>query len=98
VFAFSSYGGHDDYEWLCEYKWNDEGGLTITGLESLQIVFAEELKNPAHRDAAYMADLLVVIKFQELIHRSAGLMSELRFPLLAPAHDYDFILEVRPPS
>ena len=39
--------------------------------------------------------LLVVTKFQDLIRRAAPHMRELRFPLLATAHDYEFIFETR---
>jgi hypothetical protein len=38
----------------------------------------------------------MVTKFQDLIRGAAPYMRELRFPLLATAHDYDFIFETRP--
>jgi hypothetical protein len=71
--------------------------MTITGLEQLQEVYA----SPAFREerfenAVELADLLVVIKFQSLIQKAASHMRLLRFPLLATAHDWDFIAEVLP--
>ena len=50
----------------------------------------------AFEDAFYVAGLLVVVKFQDLIRRAAPRMRELRFPILATAHEYEFIYETRP--
>jgi hypothetical protein len=97
-FAYVEYGGHDDYDWLSDWQFDDDNRCyQITGLESLQEVYA----NDSHADEQFsssreLTDLLVVVKFQDLIRRSAALMKELRFPLLATAHDYDFIYEIRP--
>lgn len=46
-------------------------------------------------DACDLTDLLVVIKFQDLIRRAAPHMRELQFPLLTTAHDFNFIFEVQ---
>ena len=40
------------------------------------------------------SEKLIGIRFQDLIRRAAKHMQELRFPLLATAHDYDFIYEI----
>lgn len=45
------------------------------------------------RTRATWRGLLVVARFQDLMRRAAPLMRELRGPLLATAHDYDFIYE-----
>jgi len=95
VFAFGKYGGHDDYDWLAD--WQSEGfdDMTITGLEQLQKLYAgAAFRDKRFIDASYVAGLLVVTKFQDLIRRAAPLMRELRFPLLATAHEYDFIYEI----
>lgn len=95
-FAYQQYGGHEDYDWLSNWQSDDYDYLTITGLESLQDVYASDASgNNDFSDARDVTSLLVVIKFQDLIHRAAEQMKELRFPLLATAHDYDFIYEVR---
>jgi hypothetical protein len=96
VFAFREYGGHDDYDWLADWQSESYDDMTITGLERLQEVYA----SPAFRDKRFdsagdVAALLVVTKFQDLIRRAAPHMRELKFPLLATAHDYDFIYEAR---
>ena len=96
VFAFSQYGGHDDYDWLADWQSESYENLTITGLEQLQDVYASPaFRDKRFNDASYVAGLLVVTKFQDLMRRAAPLMRELHFPLLATAHGYDFIYETR---
>jgi hypothetical protein len=100
LFAFAEYGGHTDYDWLADWQSeDDEKPLTLTGLERLQKVYAgPALKKPEFRDAAQLTSLLVVVKFQELINRAAEHMQHRHFPLLATAHDYDFIFEAPAPG
>ncbi|MGO8928684.1 MAG: hypothetical protein ACLQU3_17585 [Limisphaerales bacterium] len=95
-FAYERYGGHDDYDWLSDWQSEDSGGIAIKGLESLQEVYAgDAFRDERFDDACTITSLLVVVRFQDLIRRAAPHMQELRFPLLATAHDYDFIYEVR---
>jgi hypothetical protein len=97
MFAFEGYGGHKDLDWLSDWRSGNYAPFTITGLEPLQKAYASPAFQDEHlRDAITTTDLLVVVKFQELIQRSAPLMKGLRFPLLATAHDFDFKSEVRP--
>jgi hypothetical protein len=94
-FAYQRYGGHDDYDWLSNWQSDYYDNLTIHGLEPLQQIYASSAKRDEHfSDAESASSLLVVIKFQDLIRRSAPLMRERRFPLLVTAHDYDIIYEV----
>jgi hypothetical protein len=94
VFAFSEYGGHDDYDWLADWQSGSYDDMTITGLERLQEVYASPaFRDERFTDASYVAGLLVVTKFQDFIRRAAPQMRELHFPLLATAHDYEFIYE-----
>ena len=96
VFAFGEYGGHEDYDWIADWQSESYDDMTITGLEQLQEVYASAaFRDKRFRDAGYVAGLLVVTKFQDLIRRAAPHMRELRFPLLATAHDYEFIFEIR---
>ena len=96
-FAYKRYGGHDDYNWLSDWQSEEFAHLPITGLETLQKVYASDaFGDERFEDACSVTSLLVVIRFQDLIRRAAPHMQELRFPLLATAHDYDFIYEVRP--
>ena len=97
LFAYDRYGGHDNYDWIAYWQSERFASMTLTGMEALQKVYA----SPAFHERAYgkacsITDLLVVSRFQRLIHCSAELMSELRFPLLATSHGMDFISETRP--
>lgn len=95
-FAYQRYGGHEDYDWLSNWQSDEFRHLPIEGLEALQEVYkSDAFRDKRFRDACSMTSLLVVIRFQDLIRRAAAHMQELRFPLLATAHDYDFIYEVR---
>lgn len=95
LFAYHQYGGHDDYDWLADWQSEESGSFVIEGLEPLQAVYASDaFRDKRFADASMLTDLLVVIKFQDLIRRASRHMQELRFPLLATAHDYDFIYEV----
>jgi hypothetical protein len=96
-FAYTSYGGHGDYDWLSDWQSQNFPRYTIRGMEALQAVYASSaFGDKSFRDAAYMSSLLVVIKFQRFIKRTASEMKLLRFPLLVTAHDFDFIAEFTP--
>lgn len=94
VFSYEQSGGHDDYDWLSNPQSVNDETITITGFEPLQKVYASKaFSDECYDDASSLTNLLVVIKFQALIKESARYMKELKFPLLATAHDYDFIYE-----
>lgn len=95
LFGFKSYGGHKDYDWLSDYEFeSDYPGMTLTGMEDLQKVYASDaFRNPKYREGRGYCDLLVVINFQKLIRDSAPLIKNLDVPILATSHDYDFIYE-----
>jgi hypothetical protein len=96
AFAYERYGGRENYNWISNWQSENSGSIAIEGLESLQAVYASDaFRDKRYSDACAVTDLLVVIRFQDLIQRAAPHMRELRFPLLATAHDYDFIYEVR---
>ena len=95
VFAYQSYGGQDDYDWLSDWQSDDFDDMTITGLEPLQQVYAgADFESGEFESQAYVAGLLVVTKFQDLVRRAAPYIKRMRFPLLATAHEYDFIFQV----
>ncbi len=95
-FAYQKYGGLDDFDWLSDWQSDGAGDFVVHGLEQLQAVYASEaFGDERFDDACSVTTLLVVIRFQDLIRRAAPHMQGLRFPLLATAHGYDFIYEVR---
>jgi hypothetical protein len=96
AFVYEQYGGLDDCDWLSRWESEDSSICAIAGLESLQEVYASDaFRDTRFSDARGVTDLLVVIKFQDLIRRAVPNMQQLHFPLLVTAHDYDFIYEIR---
>ncbi|PHR95539.1 MAG: hypothetical protein COA78_29930 [Blastopirellula sp.] len=94
VFAFSSYGGLSDFEWLSEWQSDYFPPMQITGFEKLQEVYGSDAFHNSEFDAASsIAGLLFLIRFQELIKRASVKMKHLKFPLLATAHDYEFFYQ-----
>lgn len=96
LFAYTTYGGHDEYDWISDWQSEHFDDYTISGLEELQAVYASgALLNNEFSDASYMSSLLVVVKFQRFMDQAVRLMRNLTFPLLVTAHDFDFIAESR---
>ena len=96
VFAFESYEGHEDYDWLSDWQSDDFPEMTLSGMEELQGIYKKSLHIPDFEEAKHIASLLVVMKFQRLIQRAAHVMDELEVPLLATSHEFDFIYEYNP--
>jgi hypothetical protein len=95
LFAYTSYGGHEDFGWLSDWQSEDSAPLTLTGMERLQAVYASEaFGDQAYDDACDTASMIVVSRFQRLIQRASWHMQRLDFPLLSTSHDFDFIAEV----
>lgn len=96
LFSFTEYGGHEDYDWLAEFESEDLDPLTLTGMEPLQKVYAEFQGKKKYAKASEVCSLLVIARFQDLLRRSLPLTKRLKAaPLLATAHDYDYIAEFR---
>jgi len=99
-FAFDFNGGTESFDWLGEFDSATDTRLVITGLESLQQIYALRRFAPPMKsmeDADRLAGSLVIVKFQRLIQQALPLMRNLECPLFASAHDYDeFVVEIRP--
>ena len=97
VFAYGRYGGPGNADhWLEDWQSEPHSPMLITGLERLQKVYASDAWHErAFTDAADLAGLLVIIRFQELIQRAGQCMQRLHFPLLATAHDELLLYEFR---
>jgi hypothetical protein len=94
-FAYDTYGGTDDFDWLSDWTSDSWPGMTLTGMEELQAVYASDaFQDRSNSDASYVTSLLVVSRFQSLIAQASTFMSELRFPLLSTGHDFQYISEV----
>jgi hypothetical protein len=97
LFAYNTDGGLDDFDWLSDWQSEYFQDYTITGLETLQAVYASTaFHEEQHRDAAYLAGLVVVAKFQRFMQVAVTSMNQLHVPLYATAHDYDYIARIVP--
>ncbi len=98
LFAYTTYGGHDGgYDWLAHWQSETFPRYPIHGMEALQAVYASDAwGNKTFEASADMSSLLIVIKFQQFLKKTAPHMQRLGFPLLVTAHDFDFIAEVGP--
>ncbi len=100
LFAYTTYGGQGhgrDYDWLADWQSGTFPRYPIRGMEALQAVYASDAwGNETFSACSDLSSLLVVIKFQQFVKKSAPHMQHLVFPLLVTAHDFDFIAEVGP--
>ncbi|HMN12678.1 MAG TPA: hypothetical protein PKD55_10190 [Bellilinea sp.] len=110
IFLCPTYGGHDNYNWLSDCRTYYEPSITLTGMESLQAVYQRIIDSGVYDNcppgsnpeverlqvANEFSDLLVVLRFQDLIRRSASHMQQVKVPVLATSHEFDFIYEVDP--
>ena len=96
LFAYESYGGHEDYDWLSNWQSEDYESMTLTGLEEIQTIYEkyeEGEYEQDHTEARDLCSLLIVLYFHDLIRKSVPLIKGLNVPILATGHDYDFIYE-----
>jgi hypothetical protein len=97
LFAYESDGGLDDFDWLSDWQSDYFNDYTIKGLESLQAVYASDaFHDKGFNDAASIAGLVVVAKFQRFMQLAASTTNDLCVPLYATAHDYDYIARIFP--
>jgi hypothetical protein len=97
LFGYETDGGVDDYDWLSDWQTDYFTDYTITGLEDLQAVYASDaFHEEQYHDAACLAGLVVVVKFQRLMQLASNSIKQLRVPLYATAHDYDYIARIVP--
>ena len=96
LFGYKSAPPNDDsFDWISEWQSPDSPTVTLTGLESIQELFATYIGNKLYQDKnkAYneeLATLLVMAKFCRLISGSLK-NNKLGVPVYATAHDFDLI-------
>jgi hypothetical protein len=97
LFAYDTYGGTEDFDWLADWSSKPWPEVTLTGMEDLQAVYASDaFRDRSLSETSYVTSLLVVSRFQSLIAQATTFMDELRFPLLSTGHEFSYISEVRP--
>jgi hypothetical protein len=101
LFAFAEDGGRESYAWLGSFCASTHRSCVIEGIEPLQAVYAERDARgytffKGHNDAELIAEALVIVRFQRLLHEALA-MAEIDVPLLATAHDCEsYIVEIAP--
>lgn len=96
LFAYEKSSSQAD-DWQTKRPSDRSVSFTIKGLEQLQRVYASDaFQNEAFEAAIDLAGLLVVVKFQRFIKQVASHMTQLHFPILCTAHEYDFIAAITP--
>lgn len=100
LFAFDKVGGTDDTDWLADWE---EGNSTInsfalTGYEELQATYQDYMDNEKYKDskikaASDVAELLIVLRLQELVKSATDTAKNKNLPwatipVFASAHDY----------
>jgi hypothetical protein len=99
LFAYGTYGGHGDYDWLADWRSGHYPRMKLTGMERLQKVYDSDFFHDGkYKEESEYCSLLVVLNFQNLIGASAPRIMNLNAPLLATSHAYDFIYEYSPNS
>lgn len=104
LFAYDKVGGLDDTDWLADW---DEGNSTeerfpLTGYEELQEVYQDYQDNEKYNDskmeaASDVAELLIMLRFQELIRAATRTANQkglpwATIPIFATVHDnYDTV-------
>jgi hypothetical protein len=92
LFAYDNYGGHEDYDWLSNWKSGEYPSMKIKGLEKIQNVYKKEIElNKSFSDVFALIDLIIIIKFQMYIKSSIKYLKHFIAPILVSAHDTDFI-------
>jgi hypothetical protein len=101
LFAFDFYNGIDleDLDWLCDFEFDSENSLTITGFEEVQTAFKNYMENLEKNDenvkkSMEICELIIILKFQELFKHTFIENKNKKWtetPMIVTAHDYELI-------
>jgi hypothetical protein len=98
AFAYRSYGGLEDTEWLCLWDSAKYPMFPLEGMEDIQRLFENHLWSSIAplevRFAKTIAEFIIVLRFCELVAKAhacaqASAPALRGLPVLANAHDYD---------
>ena len=92
----------EDLDWLCDYEFDMEKSMTISGFEDLQIAFQNYMENETLKDenlkkSMEICELLIILRLQELFKFTFNENkneSWTKLPTLIDAHDYEMIYKV----
>lgn len=100
LFSYEKFGT-EDWDWIADFYDSTENGMTIVGLEDLQRAFQDvhdndRLEEPVVKKAYEVAELLVILRLQELFRETYRDSSPewATIPMFVTAHDYEMICRV----
>ena len=101
IFAFKTCEGLVDTDWLADYEFTTDEILVLSGLEDIQSVYEDYMKNEKWSDknlesAMEVCEIIIVLRLQELFKNSIQKATEkqlewCKIPLFATAHDYEIL-------
>jgi hypothetical protein len=95
-FAYEAEVSGDDFDYLGEgYISEDNDGVILTGMETLQAVYQKRgIRNEEFARA--ICDCHVIFKFMRFIQGVSGKMRQFRHPLVVSSHGWDTFLTLKP--
>jgi hypothetical protein len=101
LFAFKTCGGLDDTDWLADYEFSIEESMVLSGMEDIQAVYEDYMKNEKWSDenlenAMEVCEIIIVLRLQELFKKAIDTSLEQKLewsnvPIFATAHDYEIL-------
>jgi hypothetical protein len=101
LFAFKTCEGLEDTDWLADYDFSIDESMVLSGLEDIQAVYEDYMKNEKWSDinlenAMEVCEIIIVLRLQELFKSSIeiAIQKELewcKIPIFATAHDYEIL-------
>jgi hypothetical protein len=101
AFAFKNCEGIEDTDWLADYEFTIDEIMGLRGLEDIQAVYEDYMKNEKWNDknlenAMEVCEIIIVLRFQELFKSSVEIAIQkklewCKIPIFATAHDYEIL-------
>jgi hypothetical protein len=105
IFAFSSLGDIENYDWLADYDLTFDDKLFINGLEDIQAAYKDYMENEKWNDdnfekSSELCEALIILRLQEVFrnvyrHAANDKISWAKIPHFVTAHDSDIIYITR---
>jgi len=101
LFAFKTCEGLEDTDWLADDDFSIRESLVLSGMEDIQAVYEDYMKNEKWSDkdlenAMEVCEIIIVLRLQELFKTTvdSAIQKQLKWakvPIFATAHDYDIL-------
>lgn len=101
LFAFTTCEGLKDTDWLADYEFSIDESMVLSGLEDIQAIYKDYMKNKKWSDqnlenAMEVCEIIIVLRLQELFKNSIEIATQkqlewCKIPFFATAHDYEIL-------